>query len=249
MALHRSSGMPPQQLELLPSDNAVADKDPWKPPGAIPPALRTFSKFFDTSNWRAGDLVLEREMTPDWVGEKIVAAQIRGGYAIDDARWTHAAMYLGDSLTVCESTFSTLVGARGVLLTPLWKYCGSSAIRVRRPRVLDDRGAWLLAIRGLTQLRKNYDFKYIIKLGWVAYRGKGFWAENARLSLSPSALVCSTLYADAFAKQTRRALGEQNNGLCTPAYLSQSDEFDEVPLAWLTIKGTKGENPTNGRRD
>jgi hypothetical protein len=196
---------------------------PWKPPGAIPPKLRKFGKFFDTSNWRAGDLVLTREINPDWVGKRIVRAQVRGGYAAEDARWTHAAIYLGDHLTVCEATFSIGSGPQGVVQTPLWEYCGASAVRVRRPlAVTTDHDSWLLAITALTQLRKDYDFTYVLRLAWIAFRGEGFWSAGVRAGLSPSALVCSTLYADAYTRQTRRALGERNNGYCTPAYLSQA---------------------------
>jgi hypothetical protein len=199
--------------------------------------LRAFGKFFDTSNWRAGDLILVRDVEKDWVGRGIEKSQLKGGYALEDARWSHAALYLGDHLTVCEATFSIWGGPQGVVQTPLWDYCGKSAVRVRRPRaVINDQEAWQLAIMALTQLRKDYDFKYVWHLAWIAWRGTGFWSPGADARLSPSALVCSTLYADAYTRQTRRTLGEQNNGICTPAYLSQSSEFDDIGLAWLPIQ-------------
>jgi hypothetical protein len=88
----------------------------------------------------------------------------------------------------------------------------------------------------LTQLRKDYDFRYVAHLAWMAWKGTGFWSQGVKASLSASALVCSTLYADAYTRQTRRTLGEQNNGICTPAYLSQSSEFEDINLGWLEIQ-------------
>jgi hypothetical protein len=199
--------------------------------------LRRFGKFFDTSNWRQGDLILVRDIAPDWVGRRIEKAQVRGGYAPGDARWSHAALYLGDRLTVCEATFTLPRGTQGVVQTPLWDYCGGSAIRVRRPRaVTTSDEAWLLAIKALTQLQKDYDFKYVAHLAWIAWKGTGFWGGGAKVRLDASALVCSTLYADAYGRQTHRTLGEENNGICTPAYLSQSSEFDDINLDWLEIQ-------------
>lgn len=110
-------------------------------------------------------MVLVRDIEPDWVGRGIEKSQLRGGYAQADAQWSHAALYLGDRLTVCEATFSLAGGPRGVVQTPLWEYCGKSAVRVRRPRaVTNNDDAWLLAIKAMTQLRKEYDFKYLARL-------------------------------------------------------------------------------------
>lgn len=223
--------------ELLPTDPPLGSSHRWTPPGAIPPSFRKFGKFFDTRSWRPGDLLLFRDITPDCVGRAIASAQLAGGYAKDDAMWTHVALYIGDGLTVCEATFSaTPWGRRGVLLTPLWEYCGASAVRLRRPTAVStDTDAWLLAIKGLSQLRKAYHFQYLIRLAFKAYRGTGFWRENTPCRIKASALICSTLYADAYARQTGRVLGEQSDGYCTPAYLSQSHDFSEVPLAWLSF--------------
>jgi hypothetical protein len=198
--------------------------------------LRKFGKYFDTSNWRAGDLVLTREINPGRIGRWIERAQVKGGYAKEDARWTHAALYLGDRLTVCEATFSLWPPSHGIVQTALWDYCGDSAIRIRRPLAIDSaEAAWLLAIMALTQMRKDYDFGYVLRLASIAFSGKGFWTAGTRSVLSPSALICSTLYADAFARQTGRTLGEQNNGICTPAFLSQSDKFEDKNIGWLPI--------------
>lgn len=221
-------------IELLASAPPETDAA-WVPPGAIPPRFRQFGKFFDTRNWRAGDLLLTRESASDRVGAAIKSAQLKGGYRESDAQWTHAAMYLGDGLTVCEATFSLWPIRTGVQITPLWDYCGDHCVRLRRPKAITtSEEAWLMAIRALTNIRKDYDFLYIVKLAWQAHRGYGFWSQDRKVPIRGSALVCSTLYADAYTFQSKRVLGE-NNGYCTPAYLSQCTDFDDLDIRWRPI--------------
>lgn len=226
------------QLELLPDHKPPDNVAPWRPPGAIPLDLRKFGKFFHTTAWRAGDLILSREIAPDWIGKWIEKSQTTGGYAPADARWTHVAMYVGDGLTVCEATFSFKGGSHGVVRTQLWDYCGESAIRVRRPKSVADNDAPLLVVNAMEHLRKPYAFGELIKLALRALFGKGFWSTDFGPALYPPAFVCSTLYADAFARQTRCVLGERNNGYCTPAYLSQCLEFDDIQPEWRPIEST-----------
>jgi hypothetical protein len=87
----------------------------------------------------------------------------------------------------------------------------------------------------MTHLRKPYAFWDLLRMGVRALTGKGFWTAGVGPPLFPTALVCSTLYADAFARLTRRVLGEQNNGYCTPAYLSQCTEFQDIQPEWRPI--------------
>lgn len=224
-------------IELLASALPEADL-PWFPPGAIPPKFRAFGKYFDTRLWRAGDLLLSRETLPSRVGKAIESAQKNGGYHPNDARWTHAAIYLGDGFTLCEASFSFWPLRMGVQIANLWEYCGDYCLRLRRPTaVTTEADAWLMSIRALTSIRKDYDFRYVFKLAWSAFRGQGFWSPGCAVPIRGSALVCSTLYADAYTRQTKRILGEQNNGCCTPAYLSQSPEFVDLGLQWRPIAG------------
>lgn len=222
-------------MELHPNDPVPLTSLKWTPPGAIPPRVRSFGKYFDTSDWLPGDLILTREIKPDFIGTAISKAQIAGGYSPHDSLWTHAAMYLGDDLTLCEATFSLGFGPQGVVNTYLWDYCGDYIIKVRRPKVIQKhRDRWLLALKALTQIKKDYDFLYVINLAWLAYRGNGFWNQKNKVGIHPRALVCSTLYADAYASQTKRVLGE-NGGICTPAFLSQSADFDNIKAVWRPI--------------
>jgi hypothetical protein len=220
--------------ELLPDSAPLANGN-WVPPGAIPASLREFGKYPNTSDWWPGDLLLTRDIEPDRVSRAITSAQVRGGYHQDDSDWTHAALYLGDGLNVCEASFDSPWRGGDVRITRLWDYCGSYALRVRRSTfITEEETGWLMAVSALTHLREDYDFSYVWKLALQAWSGRGFWQSDIRVSIKPSALVCSTLYADAHNRVTRRLLGE-SNGLCVPAYLSQCRELDEINADWLRI--------------
>jgi hypothetical protein len=214
-------------------DEAIADGK-WTPRGAIPQHLRTFGKFPKTDSWWPGDLILTRETTPDRVSVAITTAQKKGGYAPLDARWTHAAVYLGDGQNICEATFSSFFSG-SVVFNPLWNYCGSHALRIRRSSLVTDKEkGWRLAIYALTHMGKKYDFRNALHIGRQAYKGRGFWQNDLKVKINRQALICSTLYSDSHAMATERPLGEAN-GLCVPAFLSQCAVFTEVESAWLSI--------------
>jgi hypothetical protein len=222
--------------ELHPNTAANADPNSnWIPPGAIPERFRKFGKFLATSSWWPGDLLLTRSVTPDRVSKALSEAQVKGGDHQIDAAWTHAAVYIGDGLSLCEATFDSVITGGEVRITPLWDYCGDYVIKVRRSKYVTTRDAgWLLAIYTLTNLRKAYDFGYIRKLGFRAFRGQGFWQSDIRVPIKAQALVCSTLFADAHSKTTRHVFGEAN-GLCVPAFLSQCTDLAPVTTEWINI--------------
>jgi hypothetical protein len=139
-------------------------------------------------------------------------------------------------LTKFEATFSYKTGRHGVTITSLSDYCGKSAVRVRRPLRVRNHQANLLVFSALRNLLKPYAFRQLLVMGWRAWTGKGFWSGGPGPRLYPSALVCSTLYADAFTSVTNYVLGERRNGYCTPAFLSLSSEFQDIPLQWLPIE-------------
>lgn len=203
----------------------------------FPPALRSFGKFPQTKSWWPGDLILTRDLKPDKVSATITVAQTRGGFDGTDAIWTHAAVYLGDGRNVCEATFDSLWAGGSVRVTPIWDYCGKYGLRIRRSKYVEQSGrdvGWKLALYALTHLRKQYDFTYIFKLARQAWGGRGFWQEDVKIRIRPTALVCSTLYADAHGRVTRQLLGD-SNGLCVPAFLSQSSDMRNVEADWLTV--------------
>jgi hypothetical protein len=224
--------------ELLPDSNSERIRE-WAPNRALSPSVRSFGKFVDTAALRQGDLVLTREVLPDRISQLITSVQIQGGYASSDAIWTHAAMYVGDGQHVVEATFDSVATGGSVRMTPIDEYCGKYALRFRRPiHVVDAETAWLLVVRAMTRIRAPYALIDAAKM-WidVKFRNKGFWSTDKKWhEQAQGAVICSTLYADSYNEVTRRSLGEVN-GACVPAWLNMSDEFTDVSVDWVAIRG------------
>jgi hypothetical protein len=221
------------QTELHP------EKDPKRTTEALralPAATRKFGKLIDTSNLSPGDLLLSRDLTPDRISSLITTVQVDGGYHANDARWTHAAMYVGDGANVVEATFDSVLGGGSVRLTSLDDYSqGTCSLRFRRSKyVLDDQQRWRICIRAMSRLGRPYDFVQALLMWFgVAFRGQGFFGAEIQRSTS-AAVICSTLYADSYNEATRRSLGEVS-GVCVPAWLSASEEFNDVQAEWSQI--------------
>lgn len=201
---------------------------------AISPEVRTFGKVVDSSQLRPGDLMLSQDLEADAISTLIASVQADGGYAAADARWTHAAMYLGDDENVVEATFENLTSGGSVRMTSLDNYChGNYALRFRRSKFIESaENGWRLCIRALSRIRQSYDFIQAARLWWdVRIRNNTFNVGNNRRSTA-EAVICSTLYAEAYDEALRRRLGEIG-GVCVPAWLSVSDEFDDVDVGWL----------------
>jgi hypothetical protein len=232
----------PPPLEDI-DDGAQFELDPGQRANVTRRFMRAFSKdtmkfgqLIDTETLLPGDLLLTREGKPDDVGRMIVDTQSNGGYTDNHARWTHAAMYVGDGTNVIESTFETLFDA-GVRLTSFDSYCqGAHFLRFRRPRHFKiERDGWRTCVCAMAKLNRSYDFRDALSMWFkVRFRKKSFNSKDVRRSDSEM-VICSTLYADAYNEATRRSLGEIN-GICVPAWLSLSDEFKDVAVSWVGIK-------------
>jgi hypothetical protein len=205
---------------------------------AIPRPTRQFRKFVDTSVLRAGDLLLTRQKETDkqhWTSSEITRVQLEGGYEDVHARWTHAALYLGDGAHVVEATVDGMQG--NIRMTSLDEYCvGADILRFRRPQALvnDQQTAWVFCIRALSRLREAYDFTEAARIWFkVILKKTGFWSSEFKPGTT-KAVMCSTFYSDAFNEATGRRLSEMN-GICVPAWLSLSNEFEDVQTHWLQI--------------
>ncbi len=178
--------------------------------------------------------MLTRDLNPEWTGKLISEVQTKGGYAEHDARWSHAAMYVGDGAHVVEATFDSPMSGGNVRLTSLDDYCqGQASLRFRRSRfITSDVEGWKLCVRAMSRLRLPYSFAKAIDMWFrVVIRKTGFYDEQEKYPVS-KAVICSTLYADSYNETTRRSLGEVG-GACVPAWLSVSDEFEDVKPQWL----------------
>jgi hypothetical protein len=212
--------------------------------GAFPESLRellskkaeAFGKFPDTPNWFPGDLILIRAATTSKSSiavamEKpvpIEKAQRAYGYPPNAARWTHAAIYIGDYTSLCEAIPS------GVTLNDISKYCTSKyALLVRRPReVRADRDkGWRMAVHAIKHLYQRYDYRYLAEIA-----AQKMLTDSGRpVRFSKSTKICSTLYADAYASVMRRPLRDKDSGVCVPAFLSQCDQLEDVQINWLKV--------------
>jgi cell wall-associated NlpC family hydrolase len=224
-----------EQLELHPRD--ACSKKVWTPGRAIPPRLRQFGKFVDTTTLQPGDLVLTRQTHPDYVSQSISDVQETGGYGPADSKWTHVAIYVGDGEHVVEATFDSLLGGGSVRMTSIDEYCGDYALRFRRANVIVGAGTgWQLVVRAMARIRAPYSLIDAARM-WidVKCKGAGFWTEEKR-DRARNAVICSTLFADAYNEVTRRSLGEIN-GTCVPAWLSMSSDFQDLRIDWCAISG------------
>jgi hypothetical protein len=217
-----------------PSDQIRVDRE-------LPVEARTWGRILDVSALEAGDLILFRSAHTnlDRISRRIVDAQTRGGFHERHARWTHAAVYLGDDEHIGEASFWVRGFPSGVILRSIHSYCdGTHVIRARRPRDMTTKQRLRIAIGALRNLRKGYSFRQIAQFYIAAASGRGFWSGMPRgPRIGVRALVCSTLYQDAFNfahHGTRVLLGT----LSTPAHLSASTDFeaDEPRPGWLQIE-------------
>ncbi|MET3148051.1 UNVERIFIED_ORG: hypothetical protein ABIB63_003849 [Xanthomonas axonopodis] len=204
---------------------------------ALPAATRKFGRLVDCSAFQAGDLILTGPAgeDPDFTSRKIIQAQSKA-YSALDARWTHAAVWIGDGENICEANFGVPGRRRGVMIRSLNEYAdGEHLIKIRRPSGLTDRERTLVATGAIVNLKQSYDFSFLIRLWWKAVRGQGFHDRTGgRIPITANALVCSTLYADALAYGAHIAVA--GNGICVPAQLSCSPLFeDTVPISWLEL--------------
>lgn len=191
---------------------------------------QSLKKVVDLSALAAGDLVLTSALSPNLIQRSIRGVQEKGGYQVQDAQWEHAAMYIGRGV-LCEAT------RKGVQPEMLSHYVGSHILRVRRDNTLSDQTRYELAIQALSLQGYSYGFWEIIRLIKAAHIGFNNSANsNGRTPGYPSrAVICSELYADSYAKITKKIIGNIAGGEVTPASLSTERLLTDVQLRWLDV--------------
>lgn len=215
----------PQKV-LLPATEPIPGAT-WIPPGPIPKTLRAFGKFPNLDQWRPADLLLVASLTPDAAVRQIVSAQARGGYAPEDARWQHAAVYIGEGYVV-EATL------HGVHYAPIYPYLGGHCLRLRRPLDLSDDDRWRIAIQASVRSNERYAMQSILRLFRLSFGG--YWRRQRGFAVAHAkSVICSQLYADAYSRVTGRLVTPPVAGIPTPAALSASTAFEDVDLTWAAI--------------
>src|SRR5260370_24772777 len=207
----------------------------------LPPQARNWGRILDLSAAEPGDLILTRPVDAysDKISAAIRKAKLEGGFALEHAQWTHAAVYLGDDEHLCEANFKAPGYPNGVIIRSAFDYCdGTYAVRARRPKDMNAKERLRIAIGALANLGSSYSFSQLIQFATAAYSGRGFWGgskiKGPRMKMR--ALICSTLYQDAY-NFAFRGNTVRLGSLCTPAHLSASPDFEEVDplLGWLEI--------------
>lgn len=202
----------------------------------LPPVARQWGRILKTSGLLPGDLVLVRSMKPDRTSRAIHQAQTDGGFPERHAQWTHAAVYLGDDEHVCEANVKEENVRWGVDMRSIFHYCdGVHALKVRRPIVRNERQRIRIVIGALLHVGKRYSLLEVLSFAKAAASGKGFWQNGRKRRIRPRALVCSTLYQDAY-NYSFTGTTVRMGSLCTPAHLSSSRDLEDVDdIGWLNL--------------
>lgn len=215
------------QITLDPR-KATSDGDTWRPTSPLPVKVRRFGFLPNIDEWLPGDLLLVSPVDPDWIHRQITDAQTRCGYPEEDARWQHAAVYMGDGY-ICEAS------TNGIRYVSVFTYVGEHLLRVRRDFSLTNNERWRLAIQAVVRLGEPYDFRKILLIYRSSFSTSWTAAVRAQFYKRKRAAICSQLYADAFSAITGKLLFNDVNGSITPATLSFSPLLKDVPLHWKRI--------------
>jgi len=173
-----------------------------------------------------GDLILVHALNPGLGSRAIIQVQTSGGHHPDDAKWHHAAVYIG-AFQICEARVSG-----GVRLTYLYDYVGTHELRVRRDLALAPADQWKVVVSVLSKLQSSYGRMAALRLWWQSTRG--FWHPVQSYG-DARAIICSQLYADAYALVTGRLLMQGRIGLPTPADLSLTSVLTDVQVDWVRL--------------
>ena len=158
----------------------------------------------------------------------IPAVQELGGYAPVDARWYHAAVFLGVGFDLVEANVLD-----GVRVASLLDRLPHELVRVRRPLHGTEASGWRMALHAALMQGQPYSASTIARLAVRARNG--FWRRARGSAHSRDALVCSQLYADAFQAAFDVTLMNQQAGEVTPAFLSACDRLADVRIGWRKI--------------
>ena len=212
-------------MDYLNPESAPMATAVWQPVDPVPRNVREWGYCPNFPAWLPGDLILVSALQPGFVQKAIRTVQSQG-YAMDHARWEHAAVYIGSG-ALCEAT------RKGVSVGMIYPYVGKHLLRVRRNQALTPDQRWVLAVNALKLQDHSYGFRAIVELLWSA-RSIGFRAHGVTV-YGTRARICSELYADAHAKASGGVVvGNLNSGI-TPASLSIETKLTDIALEWVRI--------------
>lgn len=214
-----------QQLLLDPRCTGSA-RAPKSQPSTLPSAVRDFGFIPDFDDWRPGDLLLVSKVTPGVIERQIVSTQLRLGHAGRDARWHHAAVYIGDGY-LCEAR------PGGVRYHPVVESVDlNTLLRIRRNFDLNGDEPYRIAIRALMRLSRPYSFGSIAQAFFQPLNPGRFV-----VALQPRrrALICSQLFHDAYAEVAGTNLVDRLDKPIVPSELSATSNLNDVQIHWVRL--------------
>jgi hypothetical protein len=188
----------------------------------VPPKVREFGYVPDLRGCISGDLILSFSIERGLIDRQIVSAQQRMGFGSDDARWTHAAVFLYEDWIVEALPF------RGVVTGSLYNYFPDSVARIRRNPELSIEERCGLAVSAHRRLSLRYSLRAAIGAGLRAQIHK--WGD-AGGHADDSAIVCSQVFSDAHLEITLK----WTDALVTPAALSATTDLVDIEIPWLKV--------------
>ena len=193
----------------------------------LPPRVRKFGYLPDIRLWQPGDLLLFSAVRPDFLQRQIVVAQERVGCDGNDARWHHAAVYVGNYY-LCESV------PGGVRYRSITEFVPDYKIRVRRDTSLNIQQAFGVVVHALKRLNTPYSLKSAVWVWILSWTRIGVADDDSRFRRP--ATLCSQLYDEAYAEATNRLLaGIERQHRVLPADLSACDDLSDVQSAWAPL--------------
>ena len=195
-------------------------------PSTRPSAVRDFGFIPDFDDWLPGDLVLVSKVSRNLIERQIVNTQERLGHATHDARWHHAAVYVGDRY-LCEAR------PGGVRYHPVVESVDrNTLLRVRRNNDLTDSERFRVAIRALMRLSRAYSYGSVAR---TFFRPLSLRRFVFALRPRKRALICSQLFHDAYAEATESNLVDRIDRAVVPAELSATNKLQDVKAHWARL--------------
>lgn len=197
--------------------------------GPLPEKVRKFGRIPDLLALRAGDLILSSPISSR-IGESIAAVQQKAGYSVGDARWTHAAVYLGVRDCIVEA-----VPRDGVRFASLWDRATDHLLRFRRPvaAAAEPVVGWQISVNAALLVGTSYSFSEILQIFGRARQG--WWKTHATTPRLKDALICSVVYGDAFSAATGLTLRNEGAKETSPAFLSHTKLLIDIPISWRSV--------------
>lgn len=192
------------------------------PPGELHPNIKAFGHIPTIAQLEAGDIVLTLE--PGSKGGDWIRRYQASRFGDFDAQWSHVAVHIRNGILV------EALPRKGVVRSHIGDYVGRHRLLVRRIRRIGSAGD-SLAISACLMIGRQYDANMFFHFFQYATS-----AEYRRNTLFRRYMICTEVVDRAFQETFRRNIADcPVDQPLTPAHLSASTEFDDVPMAWVTI--------------